>query len=180
MKIVCLFICFLCTLIGYGQKANPDTLIPYKKAAILSACLPGAGQIYNSIKTTGRKNAYWKVPLIAAGLGGTSYFLIQNQQLVSNIKTEYKQRLNGGVTDPRWADYDTPALISLYEQYARLRDLSILGIGAVYALQIMDAAVEAHFLKFDVSKDLSLTLYPKQLNSSGILIGARLNFTSKP
>lgn len=170
----------MCTLIGYGQKANADTLIPYKKAAILSACLPGAGQVFNSIKTTGRKNAYWKVPLIAAGLGSVSYFLIRNQQVVSNIKNEYNQRLNGGITDPSWEDYDTPALLLLYEQYARLRDLSILGIGAVYALQIIDAAAEAHFLKFDVSKDLSLTLYPKQLNSSGILISARLNFNSKP
>jgi hypothetical protein len=35
-----------------------------------------------------------------------------------------------------------------------------LGVGAVYLFQILDAAVEAHFLHFNVSKDLSLQLMP--------------------
>jgi len=163
---------------GFGQNSKTDTLIPYKKAAILSACVPGMGQVYNSIHTTGRKNAFWKVPLFIASLGATSYFLIQNQEVVKSIKTEYDQRLNGGITNPIWMDYDNLALVSLYDQYARKRDLSILGIGAVYAFQIIDAAVEAHFLKFDVSKDLSLSFRPVQLSSRTFGLSARLNLTT--
>ena len=157
-----------------GQKQLNDSVIPFKKAALLSACIPGGGQVYNSIHTSGRKNAFWKVPLIAAGIGGTTYLLIQNQRLVQSIKTEYNQRQIGGAVNPNWVAYDDLALVSLYDQYARLRDLSILGIGAVYAIQILDAAVEAHFLSFDVSKDLSLLIRPSVINSSALGMTAKI------
>jgi len=137
-----------------------DSLYPYKKAALCSAILPGGGQIYNSIHSSKRKNAFWKVPLIYAGLGASTFLLIQNQQTVNSIKTEYAARQLGPPQNPLWFDYDNFALISLYDQYARFRDLSILGVGAVYLFQILDAAVEAHFLNFNVSKDLSLQLLP--------------------
>jgi len=137
-----------------------DSLYPYKKAALFSAILPGGGQIYNSVNALKHKNAYWKVPLIYAGLGATSLLLIQNQQTINSLKTEYNARQIGPPVNPKWVDYDNLALISLYDQYARLRDLSILGVGAVYLFQILDAAVEAHFLHFNVSKDLSLQLMP--------------------
>ena len=41
-----------------------------KKATIMSACLPGLGQIYN------RK--WWKVPIVYAGLGGLGYLAYSN------------------------------------------------------------------------------------------------------
>jgi hypothetical protein len=176
MKLLILFSFVACTLgLISAQQTSKDTLIPYRKAALFSACLPGAGQVYNSIHTTGRKNAFWKVPLIAAGLGGTTYILIQNQRMVQGIKSEYAVRQTGSIGDPQWLDYDDQALVSLYEQYARLRDLSILGIGAVYALQILDAAVEAHFLNFDVSKNLSLKVRPSVSTDLRFGLTAKLN-----
>jgi hypothetical protein len=176
MKLLILFSFIACTLCFVSaQQTSKDTLIPFRKAALFSACLPGAGQIYNSIHTTGRKNAFWKVPLIAAGLGGTTYILIQNQRMVQGIKSEYEVRQAGSIGDPQWIDYDDQALVSLYDQYARLRDLSILGLGAVYALQILDAAVEAHFLSFDVSKNLSLMVRPSFLNYNSFGLTAKLN-----
>jgi hypothetical protein len=63
----------------------------------------------------------------------------------------------------------------LYDQYARQRDLAILGIGAVYVFQILDAAVEAHFLHFDVSKDLSLTIRPSMLSRN--VLGMHATFS---
>ena len=144
----------------------------FKKAVLLSACLPGAGQVYNSIKmTTGRKNAIWKVPIIYAGLGATSYFLISNQKMKNELKQEYTLRLAGG-GDQKWIDYDDPAILSIYQQYLDWRDLSILAIGAVYLLQIVDAGVEAHFIKFDVSDKLSFSVDPTlmNLNSPGFTL----------
>lgn len=176
MKLLILFSFIACTLcLISAQQTSKDTLIPFRKAALFSACLPGAGQVFNSIHTTGRKNAFWKVPLIAAGLGGTTYILIQNQRMVQGIKSEYEVRQAGSIGDPQWIDYDDQALVSLYDQYARLRDLSILGLGAVYALQILDAAVEAHFLSFDVSKNLSLRVRPSFLNYNSFGLTAKLN-----
>ena len=47
-----------------------DTVHSVKRATILSALLPGAGQVYNSMAMPkGKKHAYWKVPLIIGGLG---------------------------------------------------------------------------------------------------------------
>jgi len=79
-----------------GQKQLKDSVIPYKKAALLSACIPGGGQVFNSIHTSGRKNAFWKVPLIAAGIGGTTYLLIQNQSICA-IKGPIYFRYRSGI-----------------------------------------------------------------------------------
>lgn len=176
MKHFLILLLFSIPNFAFLQRANNDTVYPFRKAAFLSACVPGAGQIYNSFHTTGRKNAFWKVPLIVAGMGGATYVLIQNQKIVQSIKTEYNQRQNTGPVNPLWLDYDDMALVSLYDQYAQLRDLSILGVGAVYFIQIMDAAVEAHFLHFDVSKDLSLDLQPILLRNH-IGFNAKFHFT---
>ena len=61
-------------------------------------------------------------------------------------------------------DYDDQAILYLYQQYLDLRDLSILALGAVYLIQIIDAGVEAHFIKFDVSDKLSLSIEPTLMN----------------
>lgn len=176
---------FFTILIGFcspsfaqNTSENPKDSLPhpYKKAMLLSALLPGAGQVYNSVKTTGRKNAYWKVPLIYAGLSGVGYLLFQNQKEVTSIKTEYAQREIGGTLNTKWSAYDNYALVSLYQQYAQLRDFSILGLGAVYAFQILDAAVEAHFLNFDVTENLSLNIQPYAIPFKSCGLQLQFNF----
>lgn len=136
-----------------------DSIYPYKKAVFWSI-LPGGGQVYNSMHSPNRKNAYWKTPLIYAGLGATTYLIIHNQKLIRSIKSEYELRKTAPPSNPLWLDYDNSALVILYDRYAQLRDFSILGFGAVYLLQMLDAAVEAHFLRFDVSKNLALSFQP--------------------
>jgi hypothetical protein len=148
-----------------------------KKAVILSACLPGAGQIYNHLAMPkGKKKAYWKVPIIYGSLGAASYFLVQNQLTQSSIKTEYKSRLAGGLQNPTWEAYDNQALLTLHRQYLDWRDLSMLAFFALYGFQIADAGVEAHFVKFDVSNDISLLIKPKMLQFNRVGLSLQFNF----
>lgn len=134
-----------------------------KKAAIFSAVLPGAGQVFNHIAMPkGKKKAYWKVPLIYAGLGVTGYFAIKNNAEQSALKLEYINRINNtGIYNEEYLNYDNTGIIQLYQQKLNRRDLLFLGMGLVYLLQVADAAVEAHFVKFDVSEDLAMKVRPK-------------------
>jgi hypothetical protein len=51
------------------------------KATLLSAALPSAGQIYN------RK--YWKAPIVVAGIGTCTYFILSNTKSYQHYKSEY-------------------------------------------------------------------------------------------
>lgn len=149
-----------------------------KKAVILSAVVPGAGQIYNHLAMPkGQKKAFWKVPLIYAGLGATSYFLITNQQQKNLYRSEYEFRQEyGAFNDLSLSVYDDQALVTLHDQYLSWRDMSILALGAVYLIQVVDAGVEAHFVSFDVSEDLSMSFQPTMLNPQTAGLSLRLNF----
>jgi hypothetical protein len=165
----------------FSQDTIPDTLKtphPYKKAMLYSACLPGAGQVYNSIHSELRpKKAYWKVPLIYTALGTAGYSLVSNQLTQLSLKTEYSDRLNNSTNlNPKWEAYDDQAVLFLYRQYLDWRDLSILGVAAVYFIQIVDAGVEAHFLKFDVSDNLSMKIEPTLMNYKSPGISLKMTF----
>lgn len=69
----------------------------------------------------------------------------------------------------------TTALRNKKDYYRRYRDLSIFGIIGLYAIQIVDACVDAHFFSFDVSDDLSFRWGP-ELDPQTRNIGARLAF----
>lgn len=145
-----------------------DTTHSVKKAAIFSAVVPGAGQVYNHIAMPkGKKKAFWKVPLIYAGLGVTGYYMLQNNSLQKSLKAEYKLREQSDFTqvfDPKWSQYDEQGVLTLYEQHLNRRDLFIIAFGAVYILQVVDAAVEAHFVNFDVGEDLSVSVHPTMMS----------------
>lgn len=141
---------------------TPDTVKTHswKKACLFSAVVPGAGQVYNHIAMPkGKKKAYWKVPLIYAGLGVTTYFAVKNNMLKNDYRAEYESRKIGNAP-VNFAEYDDQSLLSLYAQHRNRRDFAILGIGIVYLLNIVDAGVEAHFVNFDISEDLSLSIHP--------------------
>lgn len=152
-----------------------------KKALILSAIIPGAGQIYNhnamlKVKKNGRGNVYFKLPIIYAGLGATIYFTARNNGLKNELRAEYATRQNGGIGLDKWSAYDDQGLLTLHDQYLKWRDLSILGVAIVYLFQLADAGVEAHFINFDVSEDLSLSFYPTMMDFKTAGLSVKLNF----
>jgi hypothetical protein len=152
------------------DEMNYDTLTVAKdsvhspqRAAMLSLILPGAGQVYNHrAKPKGKKNAIWKTPLIYGGLGATAFFAIENHILQRDFRAEYEFRVeNPNSTNlPGYENFDNQGILSFYEQTRRSRDLMIFAFVAVYGLNVLDAYVEAHFVNFDVSKDLSLNIRP--------------------
>lgn len=125
-----------------------------KKASILSAVLPGAGQIYN------RK--YWKAPIVWAGLGTAVYFITENSREYKRYRSAYIALVDD---DPNTVDefngqYRPEQVLNVTDTYRRWRDLSYIGFGLVYMLNVVDASVDAHFVRFDVSRDLSMRMGP--------------------
>lgn len=125
-----------------------DPLSP-AKAAFYSAVVPGLGQIYNK--------SYWKVPIVYAGIGTGLYFYVDNQKNYMDYRKEYKRRLQGihNVDDPKFGRLDNDRLIRAQRYYQKNRDLSLVITIAIYALNIVDANVDAHLQQFNVDDDLS-------------------------
>jgi hypothetical protein len=125
-----------------------------KKAALMSACLPGLGQVYNK--------KYWKVPVIYVGFAALGYAFYRSQTLYVNYRDAYKYRVDN---DPTTIDnymyvYSDNTLFEIQQHYHRNRDLSAIGLGLVYILNIVDASVDGHLFTFDVSDDLSFNIHP--------------------
>ncbi|MCG2462449.1 DUF5683 domain-containing protein [Flavobacteriaceae bacterium F89] len=142
------------------KKKEINVLAP-SKAAFYSAVLPGLGQIYNK--------RYWKVPIVYAAIGTGIYAYTFNNNLYNRYRTAYKSRLAGFTTDefydlnnsgidPGNPDLSDQALQDAQERYQKDRDLSLLITIGLYALNIVDANVDAHLKQFNVSDDLSMDM----------------------
>jgi hypothetical protein len=124
-----------------------------KRATLLSVALPGAGQAYN------RK--YWKMPIVYTGLGICTYLAIDNHRQYRTFLDAFYKRIDSTQTDQFVGIYQDPSqLIVLQNIYRRWRDLSIIIGGVIYALQIIDAHVDAHLYDYDIDDNLSLKLEP--------------------
>ena len=142
------------------QEINP--LAP-SKAAFYSALFPGLGQIYNK--------RYWKVPIVYAAIGTGIYAYVYNDDLYDRFRTAFKRRrlgftddefydINGTGIVPGNPDLSDQALQDAQERYQRDRDLALLVTIALYALNIVDANVDAHLKQFNVDDDLALDIQP--------------------
>ncbi|WP_445382628.1 DUF5683 domain-containing protein [Robiginitalea sp. IMCC43444] len=145
------------------EKRPINPLAP-SKAAFYSAVLPGLGQAYN--------RRYWKVPLVWGAIGTGVAVYIYNDRLYDRFRTAFKRR-RAGFTDDEFFDLNkddgfTPTNPDLSEQalqdgqerYQRDRDLSLLITIALYALNIIDANVDAHLKQYNVDEDLSMQIQP--------------------
>lgn len=139
------------------------------KAWLMSAALPGLGQAYNQ--------RYWKIPLIYGGFAAFGYFIKSNNFRYKTYRSAYDARYQLDkllTTDP---DYEAKraeleARVSGFNnmpldrmqyyknQYRRDRDFFIILTTLFYVINMVDAAVDAHFFTYDVSNDLSLNWQP--------------------
>ncbi|WP_226331970.1 DUF5683 domain-containing protein [Echinicola marina] len=137
-----------------------------KKAAWLSAILPGAGQVYNEKP--------WKVPIIYGGIITNLYFVDFNNrryQLFKEALIIYRD--DDAETENLFPNLNEDGLIRNVDYWRRNRDATYLIFGAIYALNIVDAIVDAHLSGFDVSDDLTLKVQPsvESLYASGNSVG---------
>jgi len=150
------------TVEGKVEKKRINPLAP-SKAAFYSAVLPGLGQAYNK--------RYWKIPIVVGAIGVGIYAYKYNDDLYDRFRTAFKRR-NAGFTDdefydvngsgivPGNPDLSDSALQDGQERYQRDRDLALVITLALYALNIIDANVDAHLKQFNVDDDLGLDIKP--------------------
>lgn len=144
-----------------------------KKASIYSAILPGLGQAYNK--------KYWKIPVIYAGFGVIIYYidwnndwygLFRNAYIDISVATDFDKdayiRKYSDLPYLATFNYDNSVdkknvqeYLTKYQAYFRRnRDLLIICTAAFYALNIIDASVDAHLFDFDISDDLTFDWKP--------------------
>ena len=135
---------------------SPRHKLSPRKATLLSLALPGLGQIYN--------RSYWKLPIIYGGFGALGYFVVTNRQLYQEYSDAYLVKLrnpNAVVPVDIYADLRSPASYkSGRDFYRRNYELSIILTVALWALNMVDANVDAHMKTFDLSDDISFRIRP--------------------
>lgn len=141
------------------------------KAALLRASVfPGWGQVYN--------RQYIKLPILYAGIGVLAVSAIQANKDYVLYRNAFQYKAFAEITaegevNPKaefQSYYDEIAAVlgpvssspleSHRDNLRRNRDLSILGIAAVWGLGVLDAYVSAHLSSFDVGEDLTLRVTP--------------------
>ena len=108
------------------------------RAAFYSAIIPGLGQAYNK--------SYWKIPIVYLAIGIPTYLYIENDKELNRYRDAYKSRLDGRTDD----------------------EMAMLFAIGFYALNIIEANVDAHLKQFNVDENLSLEpfMYQNYFNNS--------------
>jgi len=131
------------------------------KAAMLSAVLPGLGQVYNG--------KYWKIPIVYAAIGISVERFITFQNLYNRYRRAYITINDGdpytNFHDELFPEFFTETQKTQYinrfkDRFRTYRDWSIVAIVAAYALNIIDANVDAHLMDFSLDDNISLRISP--------------------
>ena len=189
-----LFFLFLTTgFSAFSQNTAKDSIRIIKpvhehsprKATIYSAILPGLGQIYN------RK--YWKVPIVYGGFATLGYFINFNNEVYTTYKRAYSDIIDGNPYTNSFLDLKVNPIFFKPEKITQLtenlrrakdgwrrnRDLVVISTVVFYAVNIIDASVDAHFFRFDISDDLTINWAPGPvicLDNKTIGINCKLTF----
>ena len=134
------------------------------RAAVLSAVMPGMGQVYNK--------KYWKLPLLYGGCMTLVYFIDKYNTDYKFWRDVYYDAKIGGYYNEKLYErypnadtrFDIEEIATQSEQFKennrKYRDYNILGLAALYLLNIIDANVDAYFINFDVNRDLAVKVKP--------------------
>jgi len=134
-----------------------------QRAALLSTCLPGLGQLYNK--------KYWKIPIVYGVLGTIGFFAWNNHQNYLIFRNALRARYDDNPhTVDDFPNINDQVLKAQREYYRRNRDLLIIFGVIGYSLNILDAYVDAHLKGFTVSDQLTIHPIP---NFQGIQLGLR-------
>ena len=130
-----------------SQKKHSPTVAGYL------SIIPGGGQIYNK--------KYWKPPIIYLGMGIATYFAVDFYKQTSYYKEEYIYRVNNDqpFLHPELETQHTDNVLAMRNLYRTRMEVAIAATAIIYALNIVDAVVDAIFY-FDVSDDLSMRITP--------------------
>lgn len=147
------------------------------KATIYSLVLPGLGQAYNK--------KYWKIPIIYAGFGALAYSFKINYDETKKFTEAYRYVINKDsvpIDNEYITRYKDPNdLLQGRAFYRRRVELTVIFSAAWYILNVLDAAVDAHFFDYDISDNLSLRVDPVFLMPTGrpdrFANGIRLSLT---
>lgn len=184
--VVAACLCMACATAAGQAQARPDTMrvqapAPVKpapagtadtarkkkslaaQAALRSAILPGAGQVYN------RK--YWKLPLVYGALAIPVVAFAYNLDWYRKCREAYSIRYFNDTSivlpnlpidaiDPQLQPLSTQSLRLYRNEFRKNVDLSVLALLALWGLNVVDAAVDGHLRSFDVSEKLSLQVVP--------------------
>jgi len=134
---------------------DEDQLNRPKKAAYLSAALPGLGQAYNK--------RYWKIPVIFGAFGTVGYFIGWNNNKYQQYRNAYLLKKSfplEELEDDLAINISEDNLQRGLDFYRRNRDLLMIVLVGVYIIQILDAHIDAHLMEFDVSEDLTFRIEP--------------------
>lgn len=144
------------------------------RVALMSAVVPGLGQIYNK--------KYWKLPIVYGGGGALIYWFSYSRTKFLAYRDAYNQypgpytgnALKSGVDI---SQFDQQTMRFYRDDYRRQTELSILLMITLYSLNIVDAYVDAHLKGFDADNNLSFSVKPflYQNNYSQFATGLTLN-----
>lgn len=133
------------------KKFNP------KVATFRSAVLPGWGQFYNK--------KYWKIPIVYGALGTTVGVFLYNLKTYRLLRQAVIYRSSGDTSqyrlvDPQFQNLSTESIRGYRNVFRQNIDYSVLAFMGFWALNVVDATVDAHLKAFDVSPDVSLRIHP--------------------
>jgi hypothetical protein len=125
------------TFVSVGNVKSPTT------AVLLSAILPGAGQVY-----TGR---YWKVPIVLGFSGYFAYEVVKLNNSYKSAQGKYAESVSKGENNGQGDGQ------LLYERdfYRDERDRFGFYFLLAYLLNIVDAYVDASLFDFEVGDNLT-------------------------